>query len=244
MIEFGSAVDATRCAIQTQRGMAQRNADVPDDQRIEIRIGIHLGDIIIEEGDIFGDGVNIAARLEGIATPGGICLSDDTFRQVRGKIDVAFEDEGDQQLKNIEQPIRVYRIQLGGTAAKGGKTLASSDRPSIAVLPFQNMSGDPGQEYFVDGIVEDIITGLSRTKWLFVMARNSSFIYKGRVVDVKQAGRELGVRYVLEGSLRRAGDRVPASPASSLKRRAVLTSGLSDMIGRSVTSSRFKTRSR
>src|SRR6185437_7971139 len=116
--------------------------------------------------------------------------------------------EGDQQLKNIEQPIRVYRIQLGGTAAKGRKTLASSDRPSIAVLPFQNMSGDPGQEYFVDGIVEDIITGLSRTKWLFVMARNSSFIYKGRVVDVKQAGRELGVRYVLEGSLRRAGDRV------------------------------------
>ena len=208
LIEFGSAVDATRCAIQTQRGMAQRNADVPDDQRIEIRIGIHVGDIIIEEGDIFGDGVNIAARLEGIATPGGICLSDDTFRQVRGKIDVAFEDEGDQQLKNIEQPIRVYRIQLGGTAAKGGKTLASSDRPSIAVLPFQNMSGDPGQEYFVDGIVEDIITGLSRTKWLFVMARNSSFIYKGRVVDVKQAGRELGVRYVLEGSLRRAGDRV------------------------------------
>ena len=208
LIEFGSAVDATRCAIQTQRGMAQRNADVPDDQRIEIRIGIHVGDIIIEEGDIFGDGVNIAARLEGIATPGGICLSDDTFRQVRGKIDVAFEDEGDQQLKNIEQPVRVYRIQLGGTAAKGGKTLASSDRPSIAVLPFQNMSGDPGQEYFVDGIVEDIITGLSRTKWLFVMARNSSFIYKGRVVDVKQAGRELGVRYVLEGSLRRAGDRV------------------------------------
>ena len=208
LIEFGSAVDATRCAIQTQRGMAQRNADVPDDQRIEIRIGIHVGDIIIEEGDIFGDGVNIAARLEGIAAPGGICLSDDTFRQVRGKIDVAFEDEGDQQLKNIEQPVRVYRIQLGRAAAKGGKTLASSDRPSIAVLPFQNMSGDPGQEYFVDGIVEDIITGLSRTKWLFVMARNSSFIYKGRVVDVKQAGRELGVRYVLEGSLRRAGDRV------------------------------------
>ena len=208
LIEFGSAVDATRCAIQTQRGMAQRNADVPAEQRIEIRIGIHVGDIIIEEGDIFGDGVNIAARLEGIAEPGGICISDDTFRQVRGKIDAAFEDTGDQQLKNIEQPVRVYRVQLGGTAAKGGKTLASSDRPSIAVLPFQNMSGDPAQEYFVDGIVEDVITGLSRTKWLFVIARNSSFTYKGRAVDVKQAGRELGVRYVLEGSLRRAGDRV------------------------------------
>ena len=208
LIEFGSAVDATRCAIQAQRGMAQRNKDVPADQRIEIRIGIHVGDIIVEEGDIFGDGVNIAARLEGIAEPGGICISDDTFRQVRGKIDAAFEDAGEQQLKNIEQPLRVYRILLGGATAKGWRTLASSDRPSIAVLPFQNMSGDPGQEYFVDGIVEDIITGLSRMKWLFVIARNSSFTYKGRAVDVKQAGRELSVRYVLEGSLRKAGDRV------------------------------------
>ena len=208
LIEFGSAVDATRCAIQTQRGMAQRNADVPAEQRIEIRIGIHVGDIIIEEGDIFGDGVNIAARLEGIAEPGGICISDDTFRQVRGKIDAAFEDTGDRQLKNIEHPVRVYQVQLAGTAAKSGKTLGSSDRPSIAVLPFQNMSGDPEQEYFVDGIVEDIITGLSRTKWLFVIARNSSFTFKSRAVDVKQAGRELGVRYVLEGSLRKAGDRV------------------------------------
>jgi adenylate cyclase len=208
LIEFASAVDATRCAIQAQRGMAQRNKDIPADQRIEIRIGIHVGDIIVEEGDIFGDGVNIAARLEGIAEPGGICISDDTFRQVRGKIDVAFEDAGDQQLKNIEQSVKVYRIQLGGSTAKGWKTLATSDRPSIAVLPFQNMSGDTGQEYFVDGIVEDIITGLSRTKWLFVIARNSSFAFKGGAVDVKQAGRELGVRYVLEGSLRKAGDRV------------------------------------
>jgi adenylate cyclase len=208
LIEFGSAVDATRCAIQTQRGMAQRNKDVPAERRIEIRIGIHVGDIIIEEGDIFGDGVNIAARLEGISEPGGICISDDAFRQVRGKIDVAFEDAGDQQLKNIEQPVKVYRIQLGETAAKAWKTSASSDRPSIAVLPFQNMSGDTGQEYFVDGIVEDIITGLSRIKWLFVIARNSTFTYKNRAVDVKQAGRELGVRYVLEGSLRKAGDRV------------------------------------
>jgi adenylate cyclase len=209
LVEFGSAVDATRCAIQTQRGMAQRNKDVPAERRIEIRIGIHVGDIIIEDGDIFGDGVNIAARLEGISEPGGICISDDAFRQVRGKIDVAFEDAGDQQLKNIEQPVKVYRIRLGEATAKGSKTSASSsDRPSIAVLPFQNMSGDTGQEYFVDGIVEDIITGLSRIKWLFVIARNSTFIYKGRAVDVKQAGRELGVRYVLEGSLRKAGGRV------------------------------------
>ncbi len=207
LVEFGSAVDATRCAIQTQRGMAQRNADVPPDQRIEIRIGIHVGDIIIEEGDIFGDGVNIAARLEGIAERGGISISDDTFRQVRGKLDAAFDDAGEQQLKNIEQPVKVYRIQLGATAVKG-TALAPSDRPSIGVLPFQNMSDDPAQEYFVDGIVEDIITGLSRIKWLFVIARNSSFTYKGRAVDVKQAGRELDVRYVLEGSLRRAGDRV------------------------------------
>ena len=189
-------------------GPTRNKKDIPADQRIEIRIGIHVGDIIVEEGDIFGDGVNIAAQLEGLAEPGGICISDDTFRQVRGKIDVAFEDAGDQQLKNIEQPVKVYRIQLGGSTAKGWKTLASSDRPSIAVLAFQNMSGDTGQEYFVDGMVEDIITELSRTKWLFVIARNSSFAFKGRAVDVKQAGRELGVRYVLEGSLRKAGDRV------------------------------------
>jgi len=208
LIEFGSAVDATRCAIQAQQGMDQRNKDIPADQRIEIRIGIHVGDIIVEEGDIFGDGVNIAARLEGIAEPGGIYISDDAFRQVRGKIGASFDDVGDQKLRNIAQPVRVYRIRLGGTTAKSRNAPESSDRPSIAVLPFQNMSDDAGQDYFVDGIVEDIITGLSRTKWLFVTARNSSFTFKGRAVDVKQAGRELGVRYVLEGSLRKAGDRV------------------------------------
>jgi adenylate cyclase len=243
LIEFGSVVDATRCAIQMQRGMARRNADVPAEERIEIRIGIHVGDIIIEEGDIFGDGVNIAARLEGIAEPGGVCISDDTFRQVRGKIDAAFEDAGDQQLKNIEHPVRVYQFQLAGTAGKGGKTLGSSDRPSIVVLPFQNMSGDPEQEYFVDGIVEDIITGLSRTKWLFVIARNSSFTFKSRAVDVKQAGRELGVRYVLEGSLRTAGDRVRIT-CQLIETASGTHVWLSDMIGPSATSSHFRTRSR
>jgi TolB-like protein len=208
LVEFGSAVDATRCAIEPQRGMAQRNAHEPADRRIELRIGIHVGDVIIDEGDIFGDGVNIAARLEGIAEAGGICISDDAFRQVRGKVDAAFADAGDQQLKNIEQPVRVYRIQLDQAAPKTPKISAPAEGPSVAVLPFQNMSGDPEQEYFVDGIVEDIITGLSRMKWLFVIARNSSFAYKGRAVDVKQVGRELGVRYVLEGSLRKAGDRI------------------------------------
>ena len=208
LIEFGSAIDAARCAIEQQRGMAQRNAQEPADRRIELRIGIHVGDIIIDEGDIFGDGVNIAARLEGIAEPGGICVSDDTFRQVRGKIDATFEDAGEQQLKNIELPVRVYRINLDKTELKTQKISASTEGPSIAVLPFQNMSGDPEQEYFVDGIVEDIITGLSRMKWLFVIARNSSFAYKGRSVDVKQVGRGLGVRYVLEGSLRKAPDRI------------------------------------
>src|SRR4029079_17590563 len=208
LLEFSSAVDATRCAIEQQRGMARRNAGERADRRIELRIGIHVGDIIIEEGDIFGDGVNIAARLEGIAEPGGICISDDAFRQVRGKVGAAFEDAGDQQLKNIAHPVRVYRLQLDTSVARAAKISAAADAPSIAVLPFQNMSGDPEQEYFVDGIVEDIITGLSRMKWLYVIARNSSFAYKGRAVDVKQVGRELGVRYALEGSLRKAGDRI------------------------------------
>jgi adenylate cyclase len=207
LIEFVSAVDAARCAVKIQNGMLERNALLPQDQRIEIRIGIHIGDIIIEDGDIFGDGVNIAARLEGIAQPGGICMSDDAYRQVRGKLDANFQDTGERQLKNIAQPVRVYQFRPGGGAAEAA-TLALPDKPSIAVLPFQNLSGDPEQEYFADGMVEDIITGLSRIKWLFVIARNSTFTYKGRAVDVKQVGRELGVRYVLEGSVRKAADRV------------------------------------
>ena len=209
LIEFASAVDAARCAAEIQRGMSERNEPLAPDRRIELRIGIHVGDIIIEEGDIFGDGVNIAARLEGIAEPGGICISDDAFRQVRDKVDLAFEDAGDQHLKNIERPVRVYRLQLGKVATTMEKSLASSSKPSIAVLPFQNMSGDPEQEYFADGMVEEIITALARIRWLFVIARNSSFSYKGsQAIDVKRVGRELGVRYVLEGSVRKGRERV------------------------------------
>ena len=206
LIEFASAVDAARCAIEIQRGMSERNKLIPPDKRIELRVGVHVGDIIAEEGDIFGDGVNIAARLESIAEPGGICISDDAYRQIRGKIDAAFEDDGDQQLKNIAEPVRVYSVRHDGAPTR--LSLSLPDKPSIAVLPFQNMSGDPEQEYFADGMVEDIITGLSRIKWLFVIARNSGFAYKGKTIDIKQIGRELGVRYVLEGSVRRAANRV------------------------------------
>lgn len=207
LIEFASAVDAARCAVEIQQGMIERNASVPQDKRIEFRIGIHVGDVIIEDGDIFGDGVNIAARLEGIAQPGGICISDDAYRQVRGKLDANFQDAGEQELKNIARPVRVYQLQPSGGASEAPR-LALLDKPSIAVLPFQNMSGDPGQEDFADGMVEDIITSLSKVHRLFVIARNSTFTYKNRPVDIRQVARELGVRYVLEGSVRRAGDRL------------------------------------
>jgi adenylate cyclase len=218
LVEFASAVDAARCAVEVQRGMAAQNADVPQDVRIEFRIGIHVGDIIFDDNDIFGDGVNIAARLEGIAEPGGICISDDAQRQVRGKVDFAFADMGAQNLKNIAEPMRAWRLQIdqGPSSsfalieplANKARPLPLPDRPSIAVLPFQNMSGDPEQEYFADGMVEDIITELSRIRWLFVIARNSTFTYKGQAVDVKQVARELGVRYVLEGSVRKGGNRI------------------------------------
>ena len=208
LIEFASAVDATRCALDIQRGMSERNEPLPPDKRIELRIGIHVGDIIIEDGDIFGDGVNIAARLEGIAQPGGICISDDAYRQVRDKLDAAFEDGGEQELKNIARPVRVYWIRIDKKSEIAALTPALPSKPSIAVLAFQNMSGDPEQEFFADGIAEDVITALSRSRWLFVVARNSSFTYKGKSVDVRQVGRELGVRYVLEGSVRKSGGRV------------------------------------
>jgi TolB-like protein/class 3 adenylate cyclase len=212
--EFASVVDAVRCADEIQRGMAEQNIDVPQDKQIELRIGIHVGDIIIEDNDIFGDGVNIAVRLEGIAEPGGISISDDARRQIRGKVDITFEDLGSQSLKNIAEPMRVWRVPYGRAVPAVpnrlpvGDALPLPDKPSIAVLPFTNMSGDPEQDYFADGMVEDIITALSHFKALFVIARNSSFTYKGRAIDVKQVGRELGVRYVLEGGVRKAANRV------------------------------------
>jgi adenylate cyclase len=211
LVEFASVVDAVRCAVEVQREMAARNAAVPVARRIEFRMGVNVGDIIIEDGDIFGDGVNIAARLEALAEPGGICISAAAHEQVRDRLDIAFDDLGERQVKNITRPVRTYRIALDATsraALPAGAPLPLPDKPSIAVLPFQNMSGDPEQEYFVDGMVEDIITGLSRIKWLFVIARNSTFVYKGRAVDVKQVGRDLGVRYILEGSVRKLGNRV------------------------------------
>jgi adenylate cyclase len=216
LLEFASVVDAVRCAVEVQREMAERNADEPPDRRIEFRMGINVGDIIKDGRDIHGDGVNVAARLEALAEPGGICVSRVVRDQVRDKLAFSFEDMGEQQVKNITRPVRVHRIVLGegagpfepptGTSAK--PPLPLPDKPSIAVLPFQNMSGDPEQEYFADGMVEEIITALSRIRWLFVIARNSSFTYKGQAVDVKQVGRELGVRYVLEGSVRKAGGQV------------------------------------
>jgi len=208
LVEFASAVDAVRCAVEIQCAMSERSAAIPEDRRIDFRIGINVGDIIIDEGDVYGDGVNIAARLEGIADRGGICISDDTFRQVRDKIDVGFDDVGERQLKNIERPVRVYRVQLGKTVQRVERAPASTKRPSIAVLPFQNMSGDPEQEYFADGMVDEIITGLSRIKWLSVVSRNSSYLFKNRPATMKDVAATLGVRYVLEGGVRKSGNRV------------------------------------
>jgi adenylate cyclase len=210
LVEFGSVVDALQCATEIQAGMAERNTTVPNDRRIEFRIGINVGDIVVEDGDIFGDGVNVAARLEGLADPGGICVSARVQEDAAGKLDLAFEGLGEQALKNIARPIRAYRIAIGAVSATAQEApaLVLPDKPSIAVLPFANMSADPEQEYFADGMVEEIITALSRIRWLFVIARNSTFTYKGQAIDVKRVGRELGVRYVLEGSVRKGGGRV------------------------------------
>ena len=217
VVEFRSVVEAVRSAIDVQSGLAERNAGLPADKRIEVRVGIHLGDVVEEaDGDLMGDGVNIAARLEGIAEPGGVYLSSAAYEQVRDKLKCEFLDLGEKNLKNIARPVRVYRLLIardapmsGSSARDGSETpLALPNKPSIAVLAFENMTGDPEQEYFADGIADDIIMGLSRIKWLFVIARNSSFAYKGKVVDVRQVGRELGVRYVLEGGVQKAGARL------------------------------------
>jgi len=211
LAEFSSVVNAAECAVAIQRTMAQRNARIEESRRMRFRIGINQGDVVFDDSRIYGDGVNIAARLEAIAEPGSICISRKVYVEISGKMQLAFIDGGEHQLKNIAEPIRVYRIsgeQLAVPQATEKPALALPDKPSIAVLPFTNMSGDPEQEYFADGMVEEIITAMSRIRWLFVIARNSSFTYKGRAVDVKRVGSELGVLYVLEGSVRKAGNRI------------------------------------
>ena len=226
LVEFASVVDAVRCAVAVQQAMPERNTGVAAEGRIELRIGINLGDVIVEGDDLYGDGVNIAARIEALADAGGVFISNTVHDHVRDRLPFIFEDLGEQQVKNIARAVRVYRVRLEGPhpsppplagegsarSARVGATeappLALPDKPSIAVLPFANMSGDPEQEYFADGMVEEIITALSRIRWLFVIARNSTFTYKGQAVDVTQVGRELGVRYVLEGSVRKGGNQL------------------------------------
>jgi adenylate cyclase len=214
LIEFASAVNAVQCAVEAQRELDGQNASLPESRRMAFRMGVNLGDVIVEDNTIHGDGVNIAARLEKLAEPGGVCIGRTIYDQVKGKLAYAYDDLGEQRVHNMAEPVRAYRVRppkasadsLPGSPVRDALPLP--DRPSIAVLPFQNMSGDVEQEYFADGMVEEIITALSRMRSLFVIARNSSFAYKGRSVDVKQVGRELGVRYLLEGSVRKSGNRV------------------------------------
>ena len=212
LVEFPSAVDAVRNALDIQAVMARRNADLAEDRRMEFRVGINLGDVIIEGDDIHGDGVNVAARLEGLCEPGGVYVSGSVFDQVTGKLDAWFDDLGEQTVKNLARPVRVFRAQIKSEAVADPKPVAEAltlpDKPSIAVLPFENMSGDPEQEFFADGISEDIITELSRLRGFFVIARNSSFIYKGQSIAISDVAHDLGVRYILEGSVRRAGNRI------------------------------------
>ena len=209
LVEFASVVDAVRCAVEVQLAMPERNTGVPAGSRIELRIGINLGDVIVEGDDLYGDGVNIAARIEALADAGGVFVSNTVHDHVRDRLPFAFEDLGEQQVKNIARPVRVYRVRdVKTSSVLAQPALPLPDKPSVAVLPFTNMSGDPDQEFFADGIAEDIITALSRYPSLFVIARNSSFTYKGRAVDVKEVGRGLGVRYVLEGSLRKSANRI------------------------------------
>lgn len=213
LAEFASAVDAVQCAVDIQRELARRNAELPEARRISLRIGISLGDVIVEGDDLFGNGVNIAARMEGLAEPGAICVSGNVHEHMGSALDISFEDLGEQTVKNIMRPVRSYRVNLDAPAV--GRIIKQPDTPrglsdkaSIAILPFDNISNDPEQEYFCDGVVEDIITEISKFRWLSVIARNSTFTYKGKSVDIKAVGQELGARYVVEGSVRKAGNRI------------------------------------
>ena len=216
LIEFGSAVDAVNYSVDLQEAIATRNVAIPEARQVRLRIGINVGDVMVEGDDLYGDGINVAARLEGLAEPGGICISRTARDQIRDKLPLQLEDLGEQEVKNIARPVRVFRILIGtgagGSGASGATPAATApalpDKPSIAVLPLENMSGDPEQEYFGDGIAEDILTALSKIEGLFVIARNSSFSYKGKSADVREMSRDLGVRYVVEGSVRKAGNRV------------------------------------
>jgi adenylate cyclase len=212
LVEFQSAVAAVECSVAVQRGMVERNSGLPKDRQMLLRVGINIGEVVVDGEDIFGDGVNVAARLEALAEPGGVCASDDVVRQIRGRLDFAFTDGGLKTVKNIPAPVHVWHWSAQDLArqdtAESEHLLTLPDKPSIAVLPFDNMSGDPEQDYFSDGLTEDLITALSHIRWFFVIARNSTFAYKGRSVDVREVARELGVRYVLEGSVRKAGDRI------------------------------------
>ena len=206
--DSASAVDAVQCAVAVQAAVATENAGGTADELMQFRIGVHVGDVMVDGSNLLGDGVNIAARLGNLAEPGGICVSGVVRDQIGNKLPLGFDDLGDQQVKNIAQAIRVYRMQTGTPPTQPAIALPLPDKPSIAVLPFRNISGDPEQEYFADGMVEEITTAIARLPWLFVIARNSAFTYKGKAIDVKQVARELGVRYVLEGSVRKAGNRV------------------------------------
>ena len=226
LIEFRSVVDAVRCAVEMQNGLIERNAGLPTERRIEFRVGIHLGDVVEEsDGDLMGDGVNIAARLEGICTPGAVCLSEDAYRQVKGRLDLAVADLGPTQLKNIADPIRVYSLEVGAPAAAKpapapAPKKSAPPRLSIVVLPFKNLSSDPDQDYFADGVTENLTTDLSRIRNSFVIARNTAFTFKGKAVDAKQIAKELGVRYVLEGSVQRDGTVCASTPSSSTAKPA------------------------
>ena len=214
LVEFGSVINAARCAVEIQRGMVERNAGVPEDRHIKFRIGINLGDIIVEGDDFYGDGVNLAARLEGLAGPGGIACSAVARNHIGNKLDLEFLDQGEKTVKNIIQPVHVYFVNLGMSAESaapspaGGQTRTRPDKPSVAILPFSNMSNDPEQEFFSDGITEDIITDLSKVSGLFVLGRNTVFTFKGKAVDLEVIAKQLGVSYVVEGSVRKAGNRV------------------------------------